>query len=154
MKYLIIIISIAFLFSACGNATHTIPDKVKQDTAVVYKHDTVNYSLPYACVAGLYSGDCDRGALLHCSGMMLKNNEEGYIILSFECSNVMLTDSFKKNGRIRNIGAAFNKEIIKIFGEFDSSAKFCFENIKAVGMNSDTVMLNPVIINVVGEKFE
>ncbi len=145
---------IAFMFGACKNGSHAAPDKAKQDSVIVYKHDTVNCSLPYACVAGLYSGECDRGALLHCNGMMLKNNQDGYTILSFECSNVMLADSFKKNGRVKNIGAAFDKDLIKLFGEFDSSAKFCFENIKAVSMNNDTVLLNPVIINVLGEKFE
>ncbi|MGZ4055960.1 MAG: hypothetical protein ACXVPU_15775 [Bacteroidia bacterium] len=149
MKTVVSFIIIIFVLNSCSSSDNSEVYQKKSDTLILYKHDTINNDLPYACVAGVNNGESSKGELVNCRGMILKNNSRNYKIVSFECQDLL---NNKKYHKVKNIGALFSKEIIKLFQYFDCDAKFCFENIKVVGISNDTIIINPVIINVSCEK--
>ncbi len=152
MKSVTKYIAVLFVLCSCNNSNNSELPTLNKDTVLVYKHDTINYSLPYACVAGVNNGKSTKGELVNCGGMILKNNSSDYKVVSFVCRDILNDINYKQDNQVKNIGPIFNKNVIKLFQQFDCDAKFCFENIKVVGLRNDTVVLNPVIIDVTCEE--
>jgi hypothetical protein len=143
MKAIINCIVVLFFVSACTDAIDKSPDQASNDTIIVYKHDTVSNSLPYAAVLSVYNGEVSKGDLIHTKGMRLLNNPKGYKIVSFECSDA----DYRKGYKVKNEGPFFNAQLISLFENVNPfNAKLCFENIRIVGPDNDTILANPVIL--------
>jgi|GEM_PF-7060683 len=150
MNAIIKYVAVCVIFSACADPTGEAPAPKTNDTVIVYKHDTVSNGLPYAAVLGVYNGEVSKGDLIHAQGMRLLNNPKGYKIASFECSDA----DFRKGYRVKNEGPLFNAEMISLFQNVNPfNAKLCFENIRIVGPDNDTVLANPVILRYDTDKY-
>lgn len=145
MKTVLNYILALFILSSCSSSDSSTDVQIRNDTVIVYKHDTVKFCLPYASLSLIENGCVTKGDLTNTDEMMLKNNELGYRIISFECSKKQMG----KVIRIENDGAKFNKKIVDLFNKTIDSDILSFEKIKVVNANNDTAILNPVIIKVV-----
>jgi len=141
MKTVIKYLFLLFVFASCNNSEN-FHESPNIDTVLVYKHDTISDCLPYACIDGVYGGKISKKQLLNGKEITLLNNYNNYKILSFRC--VSRADV---NNRIQNLGPFFNDEIMKVFESVQAGSILYFENIRAVNMNKDTVVLNSIIVH-------
>jgi hypothetical protein len=149
MKVVVNFVLVLFVLSSCSNSDNSGAIQKLTDTVVVYKHDTINDCLPYVTIAGLYGGKISKGELLHCDGLRLLNNEAGYKIISFKCSN----ETFKyyaDNFQVQNVGALFNDKTLELFNRLEAHATLSIENVRVINKTNDTVMLNSIIVHLPG----